>query len=229
MWYPGDIEQYRDIPTYKGGDDFITSAIIQQIFPTITLNRCELLAEAFNDSCKKYGLNKPGIFHEFVATCGEESANFTVFEENLNYKAERIVAVWPKRFPTVVSAKIFEHNPKKLANYVYANRNGNGSFTSGDGWNNRGGGAIMITGLDMYKKYASYIAEDIEKVRDLVRNDLGYAIDSACWVFAIDKKLIDEAESDDFKTITLRINGGLTNFEEREAILSRAKIALPIT
>ena len=48
--------------------------------------------------------------------------------------------------------KILGH-PEAMANFVYANRLGNGNEASGDGWRNRGRGLIMLTGFDNYYKY----------------------------------------------------------------------------
>ncbi|MBZ7927036.1 hypothetical protein LAC81_25405 [Ensifer adhaerens] len=38
--------------------------------------------------------------------------------ENLNYSGERLTKVWPSRFPTIASAKLFARNPRTLANTV---------------------------------------------------------------------------------------------------------------
>lgn len=223
-----DYKNHQVIPALNNGDDFISPQQVKIIFPVLKDEKCMMLSIAFNDSCKKYGLNKPGIFHEYVATCGEESECFTKFDENLNYSAARLMQVWPTRFKTLEFASKYAKNPQKLANYVYANRNGNGPESSGDGWKNRGGGAIMITGEAMWERYAKYINMPVDRCRDVVRNNLTYAIDSSCWVFAVEKKLIDEAENDDLESITRQVNGALTNFANRKAILLRAKKALPI-
>ena len=51
----------------------------------------------------------------------------------LNYTAERLVQVWPSRFPTAASAAPYAHNPKALADIVYGGRGGNVAGTD-DGW-----------------------------------------------------------------------------------------------
>jgi putative chitinase len=53
-----------------------------------------------------------------------ESGNFKMLVENLNYRAETLMKVWPKRFPTLEFAKQYERDPKKIANSVYAQQNG---------------------------------------------------------------------------------------------------------
>jgi len=55
----------------------------------------------------------------------------------------------------------------------------------------------------------------VGETADLVRSANEYALDSACWEYAIDKKLNDEADARDFITITKRINGGTIGLTER--------------
>ena len=97
----------------------------------------------------------------FVANAAHESALFESMTEVMDYHAQRILAVWPARFwlPGVsvgeqgnrLDARQFEHQPEKLANAVYANRLGNGSPASGDGWTYRGRG-FGLTGRDNYMR-----------------------------------------------------------------------------
>src|SRR5690606_13881277 len=47
---------------------------------------------------------------------------------------------------------IQQANQEAIANRVYANRNGNGDISSGDGWKYRGKGIIQVTGKDKYDK-----------------------------------------------------------------------------
>ena len=88
----------------------------------------------------------------FVAQLAVESAMFTRLEENFNYKTPaRVIKVFGSRCIPVMD-KILGH-PQAMANFVYANRLGNGNEASGDGWRNRGRGLIMLTGFDNYYKY----------------------------------------------------------------------------
>jgi putative chitinase len=48
-----------------------------------------------------------------------------------------------------------------------------------------------------------------------LRADIEIGIHSACWIFAVAKKLIDEAERNEMKTIVKKINGGYLGIEER--------------
>lgn len=135
-------------------------------------------------------------------------------EENLNYSAARLQAVWPKRFPTEKDAAPFAHNPEALANKVYAGRMGN--TQPGDGFLFRGGGFIMCTGRDMYTQYATFAGLGLPTATLLVRTTVEHAMRSAVWIYFTVKKL---GVAMDLQTITLAINGGYTNIDARERYL----------
>ena len=99
----------------------------------------------------RHGISASPIrLHFFLAQLGHESGGLTVVSENLNYRAERLVKVWPSRFASIDDALHCAGNPEKLANTVYSGRMGNGPPASGDGWRYRGRGYIQITGHDAY-------------------------------------------------------------------------------
>jgi putative chitinase len=204
----------------------ITSDVLRKIYP-LSSARAEVVSYALSKICPEYGIDTPDVMHEFIANLIEECAGFTKFDENLNYSAPRLMQVWKSRFPTLEIAEQYAHNPKKLAEKVYMNRMGN--IHAGDGYLFRGGGAIQITGRDYYTLFTTFYNNKfntkipINTMAELIRTDIEMAIHSACWVFAIAKGLINLAVNDDMKTIVKRINGGLTNFEERMKYYELAK------
>lgn len=201
----------------------ITPEILKKVAPTISKEKSVAIADAINNICPVYGISQPNILHEFLATILHESGEFAIKEENMNYRAARIHDVWPSRFPTIQSAIPYERNPQKLANKVYGGRMGNDAIN--DGWMFRGRGFIQITGKESYFSYfnfkksgGGYVFKENpttieELLKLLVRDD--WSIDSACWEFAIDKKLIQAAANNDFKTVTKRINGGFIGYKDR--------------
>ncbi len=118
----------------------------------------------------------------FLGNVAAETGNLSVFEENLNYSAERLMQVWPGRFPTLASTQGYARNPVALANKVYANRMGNGDEKSGAGWRTRGAGAIQLTGTNNHLACALFFDIDPETVGDWLRTPTG-ACRSAAWFY----------------------------------------------
>lgn len=198
----------------------VTPEQLKKICTSLKNDRAIILSNLINTICPKYGIDTPTRLHAFIAQISHESGEFTIKTENMNYTSpERIVAIWPSRFNMTGEGKLNAHdyvkNPEKLANQVYAGRMGNGAPETGDGFRYRGGGYMQITGKESYQHYADYIKKDVGETADLVRSTDEYALDSACWEYAIDKKLNDEADAKDFVTITKRINGGTIGLTER--------------
>jgi len=161
-----------------------------------------------------YDITTPERVAMFVAQCAHESGDFRRLKENLNYRAESLVRTWPKRFPTLEFAKKYANNPELIANYVYANRLGNGSTESGEGWKYIGRGLIQITGKSNYTDFAKTYDLDLEEVPDYLMTYDG-AVLSACWFWNM-RDLNTPSDALDVETVTLRINGGYTGLEERK-------------
>ena len=152
----------------------------------------------------------------FFAQCAHETGMFAKFEENLNYSAGALVAVFGKYF-TVEEAEEYARQPERIANRVYADRMGNGGTTSGEGWKYRGRGALQLTGKNNYRDFASSIQSlTLLDNPDAVATD--YAFESARWFF--DKNglwtICDQGTDDNVvKALTRRINGGYNGLEHR--------------
>lgn len=166
------------------------------------------------DELPKHGVDTPNEIASFIAQVAHESNELTHLEENLNYSAERLMVVWPKRFPTFEVAQRYEHVPERLANYVYANRMGNGDEASGDGWRFHGRGPIQLTGRRNYAACGADIGEGLLVVPELLLTP-SVGIRSALWFWRMMN--LDELDDDrDVKVETRRINGGETGLADRQ-------------
>jgi putative chitinase len=108
-------------------------------------------------------LDSRWLAYMLATTYHETDNTMCAISENLNYSAAGLLATFPKYF-TVEQATAYARQPQRIANRAYANRMGNGSETSGDGWRYRGRGLVQITGRDNYVKYG--IADDPDKALD---------------------------------------------------------------
>jgi putative chitinase len=178
--------------------------------------------EALNLAFETFGIETPEQQASFLGQCAHESANFTALTENLNYKAESLCKVWPKRFPTLESAQPYHRNPEKIANKVYSSRMGNGDEASGDGWKYRGRGLIQLTGKSNYEAFGKAIDVDVVSDPDLVETNI-YAALSAGWFWSTNR--LNEIASD-ITAVTKKINGGTHGLEDRIAKTEKALQAL---
>lgn len=160
-----------------------------------------------------YEINTAKRIAAFVAQCAHESGNFVFLTENLNYKAESLLKVFPKYFKDMATAKAYEKKPEKIANKIYADRMGNGNETSGDGWRYRGRGLIQLTGKTNYTWFAASLEISPEEAAEYTQTFEG-AAQSACWFWETNK-LNQFADSGDIVTMTKRINGGTIGLDDR--------------
>ena len=169
----------------------------------------------------EYHINDTGLrLAHFMAQILHESGGFTIFEENMNYSAERMTKVWPSRFPTVTTAVPFAHNPQKLANKVYNDRMGNAP-NSNDGWNYRGRGLLQITGKESYKKYGETLGADFINHPELAESAVRCLRLAALEYTRVGCNPL--ADQDNITGITQRINGGQTGIAERRQWLAKTK------
>ena len=171
------------------------------------------LAPVFNETFERWGLAAPIQQAAFIGQCGHESGNFTKLEEGLSYSAERLMKIWPKRFPTLESAQPYARNGKALANKVYANRMGNRDEASGDGYRFRGSGWLQLTGHDNFYHAGKGCGVDFVMKPDLVRTP-EYAAMTAGWFWST-HKCNEVAQVQDWVKLTKIINGGDIGLQDR--------------
>lgn len=175
-----------------------------------------------NAAMARFEINTPTRMAAFLAQLAHESGETTRLTEGLHYsRPERLCAVWPKRFPTTAAALPYIKNPEKLANYVYANRGGNGDAASGDGWRYRGRGLFQLTFRDNYRLAGNALNLPLVENPDLVIKPEVAALTAAnYWQRLGLNALADHQPGDDdmqdFVEISIRINGGRVGLAERK-------------
>lgn len=169
--------------------------------------------DPLNETFSKFNISTPLRMAAFVGQAGHECGNFKVLSENLNYKAETLMKLWPKRFPTLEVANQYARNSKKIANKVYASRMGNRDEASGDGYRFRGRGCIQLTGHANYFHAGKALGVDFVKEPDLVATPQ-YAALTAGW-FWDTHKCNQFADMSDWVALTKKINGGTIGLQDR--------------
>ena len=169
--------------------------------------------DALNETFARFNLTTNNQKAMFIGQCSHECGNFRILEENLNYRAETLMKLWPKRFPSLEFAKQYEKNPRKIANSVYANRMGNRDEASGDGYRFRGRGALQCTGHSTYFHAGKALGIDFVMQPDLVATPK-YAALTAGWFWET-HKLNPPADALDYTKVTKIINGGTIGLDDR--------------
>ena len=180
--------------------------------------------DALNETFTRFDISNPARQAAFIGQASHESGNFKTLNENLNYRAETLMRVWPKRFPTLEFAKQYEKNPKKIANSVYSNRMGNRDEASGDGYRFRGRGLFQLTGHSNYFHAGKALGEDFVMNPDLVATPR-YATLTAAFFWQT-HKLNDYADARDYLTMTKRINGATIGLNDRILHINQALAVL---
>lgn len=169
--------------------------------------------DALNETFERFGIDSPMAQAAFIGQCGHECAHFKILEENLNYRAEALMRLWPKRFPTLEIANQYARNPKKIANKVYASRMGNRDEASGDGYRFRGRGCIQLTGYSNYFHAGKALGVDFVKDPDLVAIPK-YAALTAGWFWST-HGCNELANAGNWLGLTKKINGGTIGLDDR--------------
>ena len=157
----------------------------------------------------------------------QESDGMMVQFENLNYSAERLPKVWPKRFKPggPLDPAAYAHDARKLANEVYGGRMGN--MAADDGYRYRGRGLVQLTGRDSYAEATTILRKSFADAPDLVREP--DAVIGAEWCLRVAaaewsaKGCNVLADKDAIAAVTRAINGGLIGLAQRREWLKRAQ------
>jgi putative chitinase len=197
------------------------------------LLRPELWLRPIVEAMSCFEIDTPARAAAFLAQVAHESNQCRNTEELLSYSAATLMHTWPKRFPTLEIARRYERDPEMTANYVYANRLGNGDVASGDGFLFRGRGLIHVAGRSNYGAAGDALGVDFLVDPDAMAEPAHAAL-SAAWFWQtrglnqLADDFQDEEDDEDFRRITQIINGGLTAIGERKRYWFFARQALGV-
>ena len=210
-----------------------------------TASNNQPLIDALNKYCEQYEINTCLRIAHFLAQAGHESGGFTSFEEDDTYQESiamrcssyatyratptgRTVQLTARKNRDGTTQKdaqgnvIYNCKQPEYFNCKYANKNGNGDFTSGDGHKYRGRGIIQLTGRNNYISYNTFHntknpndTQDFVANPDLVKTNIEYRVESACWYWTehgiVNSNINDVADrcSDDSVVLTVskEVNG----------------------
>lgn len=200
----------------------VTREQILDIMPKAA-NVVDKYLEPLNAAMYEFNINTEKRIECFLAQIAHESTQLQCVEENLNYSATGLLSTFHKYF-TPDQAAVYARHPERIANRVYANRNGNGDEASGDGWKHRGAGLIQLTFANNQFACADYFGVPREAIGDWLRTPEG-ACRSAAW-FWYTHGCNALADADKFDAETRRINGGNNGADARMAFWKEAKEAI---
>ena len=200
----------------------------------------EKWVDAVAAACQEFGINTPQRIAGFLSQCAHESGGFERLQENLNYSADGMAGIWPRRFAVMGPdnkpvkkdgknqpnkfALALHRKPEMIANVVYSGRMGNGPTESGEGWLYRGRGLKQLTGKDNHRACSAGLGVDLVANPDLLLEPV-YAARSAAWFWSTNKCDVF-ADAGDIEGLTKRINGGLIGIEDRKKRYASAMSSL---
>lgn len=213
--------------------DILTGDRLASVFADADSDRLTAIARELDLRIVSGQLDTRERLIHFLAQMRQEAGDEARLEENLNYRPQRLRAVYSYFASNPEDAERYgltdDHpaDPQSIANLAYANRNGNGDAASGDGWAYRGRCLFQLTGRANYRQFSEWHQETFHEGIDFeVDPDRAaeptYAVRSAVffWLNHVLSALADAGLTDAATdTITRRINRYTDSREARQEIM----------
>lgn len=175
----------------------------------------------------KFNIDTIFRLSNFLGQIDHESGHFKRVEENLMYiTIEQFTKIFKhdvdKNHDKVLSpeeityAKTLLGHPEKIANFVYANQNGNGNETSGDGWKHRGFGYMQTTGKKNQEAFFIFMGLPTNSDPELIATKYPLASAAYFWISNKLNVIADKGVNNAvIGEITHVVNGGLIDLDKR--------------
>ena len=207
----------------------INQSQIRRAVPDVCREELDSFVASFNMWAVHFGIDSPKRAAHFIAQVMAETGALRSMTENMNYSRIGLLKTFPKYFNDA-NVSFYARNPERIGNRVYANRMGNGSEGSGDGYRYRGRGMLQLTGRQNYEAFnkSDCCTEDVVRFPDKVASYYLNMV-SALW-FWQRNKLNEMADNDNgtngeeiVRQITRKVNGGTNGLSERKAYYRKFK------
>ena len=206
----------------------ITPEKLTALSPQILPARAQAYAPAFEAILPLADLTTPLRIAHFMAQVAYESAGFKALVENLNYKPETLLKVFPGRVKTLANAQsLVAAGKEAIANAVYGGRADLGNVNPGDGFKYIGRGFMMITGRANYTRYAAMIGQPLVDQPELLEQPQ-YAAQAAA-AFWKQNNINAKADANDITAVTRAVNGGTNGLPGRTTLLQEALGLWPVS
>jgi putative chitinase len=219
----GDVLEYLQNVNVQsvaaGGATTLKIEDLTREFPQLAArDKAEKLRAILNQA-PRFGISNKNDTAIYLAMIFFNTNFLQIDIEDLNYSAQRLLAIWPSRFATIDDAKNIEHDSEKIANLVYGNRMGNRPG-SGDGFNYRGRGYMLITGRESYRNVGQKLGLDLEAKPEMLL-DPEVNAKAAAYVFMRDTAQRRKNGQIDLIGANVAINGGIVGLSEMRATFDR--------
>lgn len=149
-------------------------------------------------------IETPRRLAHFFAQIATETGGMQRIDENMNYSAERLVAVFPSQV-NLAQARELAGKPRETANFVYGARLGNLGRDTDDGWNYRGSGFIQLTGRANFRERGREVGLPLEAQPSLARQPVEGLIAATAYWNA--RTINAAADVDDLLEVRRLVNG----------------------
>lgn len=195
--------------------------------------RADTFLAPLNAAMDRFEIRAPACQASFIAQALHESMSLTRMTENLNYSPAGLIATFNTKTATRFTqetAALYGRtaarpaNQQMIANTAYANRMGNGSIESGDGWRYRGRGIGQLTGANNYRACGAALGVDLLASPDLVAlPEMGCMAFGWFWAHGnrTGKSLNLLADNGKFDEVSRAVNGGDKGLGERRELTHR--------